>query len=154
MLSLIYSGGLRIGEALSLKINDIDSGRMLIFIQSPKGKKDRYTLLSKKLLPLLRDYYKAYEPKNYLFEGQKGGKYSHASSQSILRNGLIKAGIKKEGLTLHSLRHSFATHLLENGTDLRYIQELLGHNDPKTTMIYTHVTHESIGKIRNPLDDL
>ncbi len=154
LLTLIYSSGLRIGEALSLKPHHIDSKRMLIFVQNAKGKKDRYTLLSEKFLTLLRDYFKKYRPKDYLFEGQKGGKYSKTSAQLILKNGLIKAGVNKKGITLHTLRHSFATHLLENGTDLRYIQELLGHSDPKTTMIYTHVTHDSIRKIHNPFDDL
>lgn len=153
LLTLIYSGGLRIGEALALKVNDIDSKRMLIFIQSAKGKKDRYTLLSEKFLPLLRAYFRTYRPKVYLFEGQKGKQYTNSSARQILKASLQKAGILKR-ITLHGLRHSFATHLLENGTDLRYIQELLGHNDPKTTMIYTHVTEKSLKKIRNPFDDL
>lgn len=153
LLSLIYSGGLRIGEALELKIKDIDSKRMLIHIKQAKGKKDRYTLLSKNFLSLLREYYKVYKPKYYLFEGQSGSKYSHTSAQAVLRKSLEKSGIKKK-VTLHTLRHSFATHLLEKGTDIRYIQELLGHSSPKTTMIYTHVTESSIKNIKNPFDDL
>ena len=153
LLSLIYSGGLRIGEALNLKLSDIDSKRMLIHIKQAKGKKDRYTILSKNFLELLRSYYIAYKPKRYLFEGQKNEQYTNTSAQSILKNAVIKSKLTKK-ITLHTLRHSFATHLLEKGTDIRYIQELLGHSSPKTTMIYTHVTETSIKKIKNPFDDL
>jgi integrase/recombinase XerD len=153
LLSLLYSAGLRIGEAINLEINDIDSQRMLIHIKQAKGKKDRYTLLSSAFVKILRAYYIAYKPEKYLFEGQKGGKYSNTSAQKVLKNALFKADIKKK-VTLHSLRHSFATHLLEKGTDIRYIQELLGHSSPKTTMIYTHVTETSLKKIKNPFDDL
>jgi integrase/recombinase XerD len=153
LLSLLYSAGLRIGEALNLKVSDIDSKRMLIFIDQAKGKKDRYTLLSDNFLKLLRDYYKAYTPKIYLFEGQYGGQYTHTSAQAVLRKSMFKSNIRKKA-TLHSLRHSFATHLLENGTDIRYIQELLGHSSPKTTMIYTHVSETSFRKIKNPFDAL
>jgi integrase/recombinase XerD len=153
LLSLLYSAGLRIGEAINLEINDIDSKRMLIHIRQAKGKKDRYTLLSSAFVKILREYYIAYKPEKYLFEGQKGGKYSNTSAQKVLKNALFKADIRKKA-TLHSLRHSFATHLLEKGTDIRYIQELLGHSSPKTTMIYTHVTETSLKKIKNPFDDL
>ena len=153
LLSLVYSAGLRIGEAINLKITDIDSKRMLIHIQQAKGKKDRYTLLSTAFLKILREYYIAFKPKKYLFEGQKGGKYSNTSAQKVLKKALFKAGIRKK-ITLHSLRHSFATHLLEKGTGIRYIQELLGHSSPKTTMIYTHVTERSLKKIKNPFYDL
>lgn len=153
LLTLLYSAGLRIGEAINLEITDIDSQRMLIHIKQAKGKKDRYTLLSPAFVKILRDYYLAYKPEKYLFEGQKGGKYSNTSAQKVLKNALFKAGIRKK-ITLHSLRHSFATHLLEKGTDIRYIQELLGHSSPKTTMIYTHVTETSLKKIKNPFDDL
>ncbi|MCF7569581.1 site-specific integrase [Sabulilitoribacter arenilitoris] len=153
LLSLIYSAGLRVGEAISLKIKDIDSKRMLIHIKGAKGKKDRYTLLSDSFLHLLRNYYKQYKPTEYLFEGQKSKQYSSASAQKILKNAVDKIGLKKR-ITLHTLRHSFATHLLENGTDIRYIQELLGHSSPKTTMIYTHVSETSIRKIKNPFDNL
>lgn len=152
-LALIYSAGLRVGEAISLRTKDIDSKRMLIHVKGAKGKKDRYTILSVAVLELLRMYYKAYKPKSFLFEGQLGGAYSHASGQRILKNAHNKTGIKKY-ITLHTLRHSFATHLLENGTDLRYIQQLLGHNSPKTTMIYTHVSERSIRNIKNPFDSL
>lgn len=153
LLSLIYSAGLRIGEALEIRISDIDSQRMLIHIKAAKGKKDRYTLLSANFLELLRTYYKIYKPNNYLFEGQNGGIYSASSAQNILKKAVKKAQINKT-VTLHTLRHSFATHLLENGTDIRYIQTLLGHSSPKTTMIYTHVSETSIRNIKNPFDNL
>lgn len=151
LLALIYSAGLRISEALNMKLKDIDSTRMLIHVKNAKGKKDRYTLLSEKVLLLLREYYLVYKPKEYLFEGQFGGMYSSRSAQVILKQAAEKAGIRKP-ITLHTLRHSFATHLLESGTDLRYIQDLLGHSSPKTTMIYTHVTNDSLKKIKNPFD--
>ncbi|RIV30368.1 integrase [Flagellimonas lutimaris] len=147
------AGGLRIGEAINLRIDDIDSGRMLIHIKGGKGKKDRYTLLSPSFLKILREYYKQFRPKEYLFQGQKALKYSASSAQSVLKKAVISSGIRKK-VTLHTLRHSFATHLLESGTDIRYIQELLGHNNPKTTMIYTHETENSIKNINNPFDDL
>lgn len=153
LLTLVYSAGLRIGEALSLKLNDIDSRRMLIHIQGAKGKKDRYTLLSHKFLTELRDYYRTYRPRVYLFEGQKGGRYSVTSARQVFQRSVRKAGITKK-VRLHTLRHSFATHLLEDGVDIRYIQSLLGHNDPKTTMIYTHVSESHIGNLRNPFDNL
>ncbi|MEO8240398.1 MAG: site-specific tyrosine recombinase/integron integrase [Flavobacterium sp.] len=151
LLALIYSSGLRISEALNMKPRDIDSKRMLIHIKNAKGKKDRYTLLSGRVLLLLREYYKIYKPKEYLFEGQYAGQYSSRSAQIVLQQSAAKVGITKR-ITLHTLRHSFATHLLENGTDLRYIQDLLGHSSPKTTMIYTHVSSTSLKKIVNPFD--
>ena len=153
ILMLIYSAGLRRSELLNLKPTDIDSERMVIHINGAKGKKDRISLLSDNLLQLLRLYYKEYHPKQYLFEGQNGGKYSPTSVANILKKATAKAGIKKT-VTPHMLRHSFATHLLEQGTDLRYIQELLGHNNSKTTEIYTHVSKNAIDKIKNPMDDL
>ena len=152
ILMLIYSAGLRRSELLNLTISDIDSKRMVIIINGAKGKKDRISLLSDNLLQLLRQYYKEYHPKKYLFEGQNGGKYSATSIANILRKGAKKAGIRKT-VTPHMLRHSFATHLLEQGTDLRYIQELLGHGSSKTTEIYTHVSKKAIDKIKNPMDD-
>jgi site-specific recombinase XerD len=151
LLSLIYSAGLRISEAINMKPSDIDSSRMLIHVKNAKGKKDRYTLLSDKILQLLREYYKVYAPKEYLFEGQFHNQYSDRSAQMALKNAALRAGIQKP-ITLHSLRHSFATHLLENGTDIRYIQNLLGHSSPKTTMIYTHVSERAIQNIKNPFD--
>jgi integrase/recombinase XerD len=153
MLWLIYSAGLRRGELISMRINHIDSGRMVILIEGGKGKKDRITLLSEKLLGLLRTYFKEYRPKTWLFEGSPGEPYSASSLQKVFGNALQKSGVRKTA-TLHTLRHSFATHLLESGTDIRYIQALLGHTSSKTTEIYTHVTHKALSKIRSPLDNL
>ncbi len=153
ILTVIYSSGLRLSELLNLKIADIDFNRMLIHVVSGKGKKDRYTILSPKLSDMLEKYIYAYQPSEYLFEGQGGGRYSPKSVQNIMKRAVLNAGITKHA-TVHSLRHSFATHLLENGTDLRYIQELLGHASSRTTEIYTHVSKRSIGKIKSPLDNL
>ena len=151
LLSLIYSGGFRLSEAINLKLSDIDSDRMLIHIKAAKGRKDRYTLLSQKALLILREYYRVYTPKVYLFESSNGNNFSARAVQAVVKNAVARAGIKKH-ITPHSLRHSFATHLLENGTDIRYIQNLLGHSSPKTTMIYTHVSEMAVQKIRNPFD--
>lgn len=153
LLSLIYAGGLRIGEALSLKLTDIDSKRLMLHLKNAKGKKDRYVPLSLKILDLIRSYYIAYKPKNYLFEGANGGMYDPSSARAVFHKAVESAKIHKN-VTLHTLRHSYATHLLESGTDIRLIQELLGHNDPKTTMIYTHVSTTSLQKIENPFDKL
>lgn len=153
MIMLIYSGGLRRSELLNMKVRDIDSQRMVINIIGAKGKKDRITLLSDNSLTTLREYYKRYRPNKYLFEGIDGKKYSATSVANVLRNLARKAGIQKR-VTPHMLRHSFATHLLEQGTDLRYIQELLGHSSSKTTEIYTHVSKRAIDKIKNPIDDM
>ncbi len=153
ILTVIYPAGLRLSELLNLKISDIDFNRMLIHVVSGKGKKDRYTILSPKLTDMLEKYIYAYRPSEYLFEGQSGGRYSPKSVQNIMKRAVLNAGITKHA-TVHSLRHSFATHLLENGTDLRYIQELLGHASSRTTEIYTHVSKKSIGRIKSPLDNL
>ena len=153
LLMLIYSTGLRIGEALNIKVADIDSGRGQVSIRGAKGNKDRVSLLSASLLPPLREYYLRYQPKEYLFEGMSGGKYSARSAQAVLKRAVKQAKIQKK-VTLHTLRHSFATHLLENGTDLRYIQTLLGHNSSRTTEIYTHVSTKALRDIRSPLDKL
>ncbi len=153
MLVLIYSAGLRLGELLNLELGDIDSESMKIHIRGAKGKKDRYVMLSENVLKLLREYYKTYKPKHYIIEGQNGGKYSPKSVQSVFKRSLKKAGIKKKA-TVHTLRHSFATHLLDEGTDIRYIQELLGHKRLETTQIYTHVSSYSINKIKSPADKL
>jgi len=154
MLSLIYSCGLRCGELIHLKPTDIDSKRNLVIIRNGKGRKDRIVPLSPKILDLLREYYKSNKPKIYLFEGQfEGIMYSDRSLQLVLKQSLQTANIKKP-VTLHWLRHSYATHLLESGTDLRYIQELLGHNSSKTTEIYTHVSTKSLQQIKSPFDDL
>jgi site-specific recombinase XerD len=153
ILTVIYSSGLRIGELINLKIKDIDSERKQIRVEQGKGKKDRYTLLSSKTLDLLRTYFKEYKPKEYLFEGQEGGQYSTRSIQAFFQEVCKKAGIKKK-VSVHTLRHSFATHLLENGTDLRYIQALLGHESSKTTEVYTHITTKGFDQIKSPLDGL
>ena len=153
MLMLTYSGGLRIGELINLQLTDIQSQRNTILIRGGKGKKDRLSILSPKLLPLLRAYYKTYKPVKWLFEGINGEQYSSRSAQQVLKQAVRRAGIKKK-ITMHTLRHSFATHLLENGTDLRYIQILLGHGSSKTTEIYTHVSTKSLQKIKSPLDNL
>ena len=153
ILMLAYSGGLRLGELINTKIKDIDSERMQIRIEQGKGKKDRYTILSKKLLEILRLYFSEYHPKEWLFEGAKGGQYSMRSIQNIVKASAKNAGIKKK-ISVHTLRHSFATHLLENGTDLRYIQSLLGHESSRTTEIYTHITTKGFDQIISPLDNL
>ncbi|WP_181308928.1 tyrosine-type recombinase/integrase [Rufibacter sp. XAAS-G3-1] len=153
LLQLLYAGGLRIGEVINLKITDVQSGRNLLLIRGGKGKKDRTTLLSQRLLECLRAYYKQYKPKVWLFEGQAGGQYTVESIRNVFRASKEKAGVKAQA-TPHTLRHSFATHLLEQGTDLRYIQALLGHKSSKTTEIYTHVTTHAMEKIISPLDSL
>lgn len=153
IISLAYSAGLRLGEVINLKPGDIDSKRNYVIVRQGKGMKDRYSLLSGRILELLRKYYAEYKPKEWLFEGQFGGPYSATSIHAILKSAVEKAGIKKR-VTVHTLRHSFATHLLERGTDIRYIQELLGHQSSRTTEIYTHMTQKGLGKIKSPLDNL
>ena len=154
MLSMIYSCGLRRSELLNLRPSDIDSKRNIVFIKQSKGKKDRITPLSPKILELLRSYYKECSPQTYLFEGrEKNTPYSARSLEEVLKKSIKLATINKP-VTLHWLRHSYATHLLESGTDLRYIQELLGHNSSKTTEIYTHVSTKNIQQIKSPFDDL
>lgn len=152
LLSLLYSCGLRIGEALKLRIKDINFERRFMHIKSAKGSKDRYVPIPKQMIDLLTYYLESYKPTEYVFEGQNGGMYSAVSARQILKRSLRSSDISKQ-ITLHTLRHSHATHLLENGTDLRFIQELLGHNNPKTTMIYTHVSTTSLDRIKNPFDD-
>lgn len=153
IIKMIYGCGLRLSELLHLKLSDIDSERMLVHIRNSKGNKDRVVMLSQTLLEDLRSYFKAYHPEVYLFEGQNGGIYSEKSVQNIVKTAAAKAGITKQ-VTPHVLRHSFATHLLENGTDIRYIQQLLGHSSVKTTEIYTHITDVAKMKIKSPLDYL
>lgn len=153
ILTTIYSLGLRVGEAINLKIVDIDGDRNLVTIKKGKGYKDRAVMLSPVLKKLLRDYFIKFRPKEYLFEGANGGKYSTSSIRKILANSTKKAKIKK-AVVPHSLRHSFATHLLENGTDIRVIQVLLGHNSIKTTQLYTKVSTTLIHQVKSPLDFL
>ena len=153
ILMTLYSGGLRRSELINLKISDIDSDRMLIRIGHSKGNKDRYTLLSTQLLSHLRAYYLEFKPKHWLFEGPGEKQYSATSIENIFRKSHHKAGIKKKA-SPHTLRHSFATHLLEQGINLRYIQELLGHSSTKTTEIYTRVSSHKLSQIINPLDKI
>ena len=154
ILFLTYSAGLRVGEVVRLKVDDIDSDRMLIHIRQGKGRKDRYTILSEVALDMLRKYARVEKPEDWLFPGGKDNSFlTERSVQKIFASACKKAKINKH-VSVHSLRHSFATHLLEGGTDLRYIQELLGHASSKTTEIYTHVTEANISKIKSPLDRL
>lgn len=153
IFTLCYSAGLRLGEILNIKISDIDSDRMQIRVEQAKGKKDRYGLLSPKVLDLLREYVREYKPKAYLFEGQTGSQYSSSSVQQLMRKHRKVAKIKKKA-TPHTLRHSFATHLLEQGTDIRYIQDLLGHKHISTTQIYTHVSNKEKKKILSPIENI
>ena len=150
---IMYSAGLRVGEVVKLKLADINRERMQIRIEQGKGKKDRYTILGKMTLKVLDQYVKAYQPKEYLFEGQFGGKYSSTSIRNVLNKAVKRAGVTPHKGT-HTLRHSFATHLLEAGTDLRYIQGLLGHNHSKTTEIYTHISNAHLRLIKSPVDEL
>lgn len=151
ILGLLYGSGLRRSELLNLKIEDINSKRMVIHLKNAKGNKDRLTLLSKNVLVDLRQYYSKYKPKEFLFEGKFGRKYSESSVAIIVKTARKNANISIK-VTPHVLRHCFATHLLEAGTDLRYIQVLLGHNSTKTTEIYTHVAINNIKSIISPLD--
>ncbi|MGB0346022.1 MAG: tyrosine-type recombinase/integrase [Balneolaceae bacterium] len=153
IFTICYSAGLRLSEILNLRIGDIDSSRMQIRIAQSKGKKDRYTLLAPNVLELLRCYVKEYNPKEFLFEGQYEGKYSGSSIQNLMRKHRKLANIKKKA-TPHTLRHSFATHLLDNGTDIRYIQELLGHAHISTTQIYTHVSTRNLKDIKSPIEQI
>jgi len=152
LISTIYSCGMRISEALNIKISDIDSKRMMVRIENSKGNRDREVMLSQNLLMLLREYYKVYKPKKYIFEGQKGGKYTARSAENILKKALKDSKINKNA-SLHTLRHSYATHLIEQGTDIRIVQELLGHKNIKTTQIYTHITDIRKLKVKNPFDN-
>jgi integrase/recombinase XerD len=154
MLSLIYACGLRRSEVLNLRLTSVDSNRRLLIIKGAKGNKDRIAPLPLAMIEMLRKYYKDYKPRFWLFEGSKAGeKYTESSLQQVFRHAVKKAGIAKY-ITIHTLRHSYATHLLENGIDLRFIQEILGHKSSKTTEIYTHVTSKSIEKIKSPFDNL
>lgn len=152
-LKLSYGMGLRVSEVVNLKVEDIDSDRMVVHIRGAKGKKDRYVPLPTSIMPLLRRYYLDYRPQEYLLEGQYGGQYAKVSVQHIFKTAMNKAGVRKR-VGIHGLRHSYATHLLESGADMRFIQELLGHNSIKTTQIYTKVTPRSMAKVKSPLDSL
>lgn len=153
ILKLCYGMGLRVSEIINIKISDIDEERNLVLIQRGKGKKDRYVSLPQSIIPELYLYYKAYHPKDYLFEGQYGGQYSVRSAQAVFKKAMNKAGIKKK-VGIHGLRHSYATHLLEMGTDISLIQQLLGHNSIKTTLLYTEISNRNLNCVRSPLDEL
>ncbi|MEI8226302.1 MAG: tyrosine-type recombinase/integrase [Bacteroidota bacterium] len=154
MLSVIYACGLRRSELLNLKPGDVDSIRGLLIIRQAKGRRDRVVPVSMKIIEMLREYYRQYRPKVWLFEGEVPGmQYDERSIQQVLKRAIYLAGIKKP-VTLHWLRHSYATHLHESGVDIRYIQEILGHRSSRTTEIYTHVSARSIQLIRSPFDDL
>ncbi|WP_439129034.1 site-specific tyrosine recombinase/integron integrase [Polaribacter sp.] len=151
IIALIYSCGLRISELINLKLADFFIDRKQLIVKNGKGRKDRYVSLADSFLPLLSNYYYSYKPKLFFVEGLNGNKYSSESVRQFLKKSCLKAGITKT-VTPHTLRHSYATHLLENGVDIRYIQSLLGHAKPETTMIYTHVKRKDLMQIQNPLD--
>lgn len=153
MLCMLYGAGMRRGGLLNLKLTDVDSSRMVIVIRSRKGANDRMVTLSPVILEMLREYYKRYNPKSYLFEGQYGGRYGERSLELVFKKAAADAGIQKK-INLHMLRLSYATHLMEAGTNLRFIPELLGYKSPKTTQIYTHVSSQALSKVVTPLDRL
>jgi len=150
LLSLAYSAGLRLSEIRNLKAGDIDAENLSLHIKNGKGKKDRVTVFSSKLKEEVQKLVEIKNRNDYLFESSRGGKMKDRTVQKIFENALKKSGIKKQG-SFHSLRHSFATHLLENGTDVRYVQELLGHNNIRTTQAYTKVMNPNLKNIKSPL---
>jgi integrase/recombinase XerD len=154
MLMLVYSAGLRVGEVVRLCWEDLDEERCMIHIRGAKGKKDRYTILSRVVMQSLQAYWNVYQPREWLFEGDRRGKpYAIRSAQNVFERAAQRAGISKH-VSMHSLRHAFATHMLEHGTDLRYIQDLLGHESIKTTEIYTHVSKRKVAQLQSPIEHL
>jgi len=151
ILMITYSSGLRISEAARLKITDIDSKRMMVRVQQGKGGKDRYSILSQTALECLRQYWRKYRPKEWLFEGNKGTLISISSIRQIFLDAKKRAGITKPA-SVHTLRHSFATHLIEAGTSLHHVQLLLGHRSPNTTTVYLHVSRLNLAQVTSPLD--
>ncbi|AOW19393.1 site-specific tyrosine recombinase/integron integrase [Urechidicola croceus] len=151
ILAMIYSSGLRIGELINLKLSNIDIDRRQIIVQNGKNRKDRNVIMAESMIPLIMNYVQTYRPTFYFVEGEPNKKYSASSIRAFLKRSCKNAGIVKR-VTPHTLRHSYATHLLENGIDIRYIQELLGHAKTETTMIYTHVSKKDLLKIESPLD--
>jgi integrase/recombinase XerD len=151
IIALLYSSGLRVGEVTGLELSHIDIGRNQLKVVCGKGRKDRFVVLAQTFLPLLNNYLNTYKPDFYFIEGPNRKRYSESSIRKFLHNSVLLAGIKKH-VTPHTLRHSYATHLLENGVGLRHIQELLGHSKPETTMIYTHVAKKDLLEIQSPLD--
>lgn len=155
IIMLLYSSGMRLCEISALKMTDIDSKNMRIKVVQGKGAKDRYTILSQQVLLELRAYYLLYKPKEYLFNGQTSGKpLSMRMIQHIVQTALIRLGIESKQYTVHTIRHSFATHLVDNGTDLHTVKELLGHSSIQTTMLYMHLTAKRTQGIVNPYDSL
>jgi site-specific recombinase XerD len=150
MLSLAYGSGLRVSEIVCLKVKDLNLDELTLFVRQAKGRKDRLTILPGKIITELKQFISDKDANDYVFASIRGGKLTSRTAQKIFEHGLIKSGIKKDA-TFHSLRHSFATHLLENGTDVRYVQELLGHQNIKTTQIYTKVTSQKLKNIKSPL---
>lgn len=153
LLMTIYSCGLRLSEVLELKITDVKSSDKLLRINQSKGNKDRFVSLPDRLLVALREYYREYKPEKYLFEGASGNRYSERSVQLVLKKALSRAKISTLG-TVHTLRHSYATHLIQSGVDIRVVQKLLGHQSIKTTQIYTHITDIHNNNTPSPLDFL
>jgi integrase/recombinase XerD len=154
LLTITYSAGLRVSEAAKLKVTDIDSKRMMVRVQQGKGRKDRYSILSQTALELLRQYWRHYRPKDWLFEGQKEGSHiCYSSIRNIFVEAMKRAGIKKPA-NPHTLRHSFATHLIEAGTSLHHVQLLLGHRSPTTTTVYLHVSKMNLAQVCSPLDSI
>ncbi len=153
IISLGYGAGLRVSEVVNLKVKDIELEELMIHIKEAKGKKDRITIFPERLKSDINRLIYGKGKNDFVFESERGGKLSERTAQKIFENGLKKAGIKKDA-TFHSLRHSFATHLLENGIDVRYVQELLGHQNIRTTQIYTQVSNPSLKRIKSPLDNL
>ncbi len=154
LLTITYSAGLRVSEAAKLKVTDIDSKRMMVRVQQGKGRKDRYSILSQTALELLRQYWRQYRPKDWLFEGQKEGSHMcYTSIRNIFIEAKARAGITKPA-SVHTLRHSFATHLIEAGTSLHHVQLLLGHRSPTTTTVYLHVSKMNLAQVPSPLDSI
>ncbi len=153
IIAMLYGSGLRIGELLSLKLTDFDFKRKQLRIVNAKGRKERYVTIAESIFPMLKNYYRTYAPSTYFIEGASGGMYTGASVRAFLKKSCTLAGITKS-VTPHTLRHSYATHLMEQGTGLRHIQELLGHSRPETTMIYTHVTRKDLERVMSPLDHI
>lgn len=154
ILSLLYSAGLRVSEVINLKINNIDSSRMVINILDAKGGKDRQVMLNENVLQLLRNYFKIYKPKEYLFNGQNSLQYSSRSINEFLKMYAHKSGIENKRVYAHLMRHTSFTHMVENGTDINLIQKLAGHSSVKTTLIYTHISHNLISKIQSPISNI
>ena len=152
-IAILYGAGLRISELLNIRLEDIDLDRKRIHIRGAKGKKDRYANLSDRMNKMINVYTHSYHPKKYLFDGQFGEQYSASSCRQVLKRAMKAAYITKSA-SLHTLRHSYATHLHERGTDIHHIQALLGHKSVKTTEIYTHISKHILGEIKSPLDDL